>query len=113
MHRREFFPAVASAGLGAAIALNHPLRAQESNTASSGFKLKYAPHFGMFKNSAGNDLVDQLKFAADQGFTAWEDNGMKGRSVDDQKRIAKAMDELGMEMHFATCRIRVGRPLRR
>ena len=98
MHRREFLPAVAGASIGAAIAFNHPLRAQETPTASSGFKLKYAPHFGMFKNSAGNDLVDQLKFAADQGFTAWEDNGMKGRSVDDQKRIAKAMDELGMEM---------------
>ena len=31
------------------------------------FKMKYAPHFGMFKNSAGGDLVDQLKFMADNG----------------------------------------------
>ena len=42
------------------------------------FTLKYAPHFGMFGNHAGNDPVDQLKFAADEGFHAWEDNGMKG-----------------------------------
>jgi len=34
------------------------------------FKLKYAPHFGMFRHSAGEDLIDQLKFAADRGFTA-------------------------------------------
>ncbi|MEM9660562.1 MAG: xylose isomerase, partial [Planctomycetota bacterium] len=43
------------------------------------FKLKYAPHFGMFTNLAGKDPIDQLKFAADVGFTAWEDNGMKGK----------------------------------
>ena len=62
------------------------------------FKLKYGPHFGMFKNHAGDDPVDQLKFAADEGFTAWEDNGMRGRSVADQERIAKAMTDLGMHM---------------
>ncbi|MGE3638720.1 MAG: hydroxypyruvate isomerase family protein, partial [Pirellulales bacterium] len=39
-----------------------------------------------------------LKFAAGQGFTAWEDNGMKGRSVEEQERIARAMDELDMTM---------------
>jgi hydroxypyruvate isomerase len=62
------------------------------------FKLKYAPHFGMFQNSAGADLVDQLKFAADEGFRAWEDNGMKGRPVAEQERLAKAMSDLGIEM---------------
>ena len=34
------------------------------------FKLHYAPHFNMFKNLGGKDPIDQLKFAADQGFTA-------------------------------------------
>jgi hydroxypyruvate isomerase len=62
------------------------------------FRLKYAPHFGMFENHAGKDLVDQLKFAADEGFHAWEDNGMMGRSTQDQERIAKAMSDLGMTM---------------
>ena len=41
------------------------------------YNLNYAPHFGMFKNIAGNDLIDQLKFMHDQGFMAIEDNGMK------------------------------------
>ena len=52
----------------------------------------------MFRHHAGDDLVDQLRFMADEGFTALEDNGMAGRSVEDQERIARAMQELGMEM---------------
>ncbi len=62
------------------------------------FKLKYAPHFGMFRQSAGEDLLDQLQFMADAGFTAMEDNGMKGREVATQEKIASKMANLGMEM---------------
>jgi hydroxypyruvate isomerase len=62
------------------------------------FRLKYAPHFGMFRQHAGDDLVAQLEFMRSEGFTALEDNGMKGRSVADQERIAKAMERLGMRM---------------
>ncbi|MEP7273402.1 MAG: TIM barrel protein [Acidobacteriota bacterium] len=62
------------------------------------FKLKYAPHFGMFKNHAGEDLVDQLKFMADQGFTALEDNDLPARPVADQERIGQALSKLGIEM---------------
>lgn len=62
------------------------------------FKLKYAPHFGMFKHSAGDDLLDQLQFMADAGFTAMEDNGMKGREISMQEKIASKMANLGMEM---------------
>ena len=64
----------------------------------STFNLHYAPHFGMFRHSAGDDLVDQISFAADQGFTAWEDNGMKGRDKATQERIAAAMSARGMRM---------------
>ena len=62
------------------------------------FRLNYAPHAGLFENSAGSDIVDQVHYAADQGFTAWEDNGMKGRSIDEQKAIAAAMQDRGMQM---------------
>jgi hydroxypyruvate isomerase len=62
------------------------------------FRMKYGPHFGMFKNHAGEDPVDQLKFAADEGFHAWEDNGMMGRSPAEQERIGKAMRDLGITM---------------
>jgi len=62
------------------------------------FKLKYAPHFGMFKHSAGEDLIDQLKFMADAGFRAFEDNGMKGREPEMQEKIAAQMAKTDMEM---------------
>ena len=62
------------------------------------FKMKYAPHFGMFENSAGKDLIDQLKFMADVGFTALEDNGMMGRPVEVQTKIGETMAKLGMAM---------------
>lgn len=60
--------------------------------------MAFAPHFGMFAESAGEDLVDQLRFAYDHGFRAWEDNPMKDRSVEDQTRIAREMERLGMRM---------------
>lgn len=62
------------------------------------FSLAYAPHFGMFQHSAGNDPIAQLEFAADAGFTAWEDNQMTSRSEEEQMRIAEAMERLGMRM---------------
>ena len=52
------------------------------------FKLKYAPHIGMFAKSAGKDPLDQLRFMADQGFTAFEDNGMMGRPASCSSRWA-------------------------
>jgi hydroxypyruvate isomerase len=62
------------------------------------FNLKYAPHIGMFKEHAGKDPIDHIKFMADQGFTAMEDNGMMGRPVDLQEKIAAEMTRLGMTM---------------
>lgn len=62
------------------------------------FRLRYAPHFGTFQAHAGADLVAQLEFARAEGFTAWEDNLMRGRPVADQARVARAMERLGMQM---------------
>jgi hydroxypyruvate isomerase len=62
------------------------------------FKLNYAPHFGMFENSAGKDLIDQLKFMADNGFMALEDNGLMGRPVEMQTKIGETLNKLGMTM---------------
>lgn len=62
------------------------------------FKLDYAPHFGMFAQHAGPDLLDQLRFMHDQGFRSLEDNGMKARPVELQERIATEMERLGMRM---------------
>ena len=62
------------------------------------YQLNYAPHLGMFKHHAGEDPVDQLRFMADQGFTAFEDNGMKDRSVEVQEKMSRFMQKAGMQM---------------
>jgi hydroxypyruvate isomerase len=62
------------------------------------FHLKYAPHIGMFKHSAGEDPIAQLNFMADQGFTAFEDNGMMQRSVALQEKMANTMAVRNIEM---------------
>ena len=71
------------------------VRAQDS---SDPFTLKYAPHFGTFSNSAPGGLLDELQFAFDHGFRAWEDNKMMERPLGDQKAIASKMETLGMTM---------------
>jgi len=62
------------------------------------FHLNYAPSPGQFEALAGSDLVDQIAFMAEQGFTAFEDNGMRGRSQREQTRIADALQEHDMQM---------------
>lgn len=62
------------------------------------FKLKYSPNFGTFRNLAGDDPIDNIKFMADLGFRGLEDNGMMGREVDLQERIGRQLEESGMEM---------------
>jgi len=62
------------------------------------FKLNYAPHFGMFRQSAGEDLIDQLRFMADEGFTAFEDNNMRGRPIDEQNALGRELERLNMDM---------------
>lgn len=99
MNRRTFVSSTFAAGT--ALLAGVPRLLAQSAPApapTGGFKLKYAPHFGMFKASAGEDLVDQLKFAADQGFTAWEDNGMGGRPIELQEKLAAAMSQFGITM---------------
>jgi hydroxypyruvate isomerase len=62
------------------------------------FKLHYAPHSGMFKAHAGDNVIDQINFAADQGFTAWEENGLPDRSVDEQTKIGETLAARNMKM---------------
>ncbi len=62
------------------------------------FHLNYAIHDGMFKNLAGSNFIDQIKFAHSQGFRAIEDNGMMGRPAEEQKKIGDTLASLGMTM---------------
>ena len=98
MNRRDFLH-LSAVGSVASLLPNTTIAARTNQTQPKRkFKLKYAPHFGMFKNHAGADPIDELKFMADQGFTALEDNGMKSKPVELQEKIGKEMQRLGIEM---------------
>ncbi|HEY5758620.1 MAG TPA: TIM barrel protein [Steroidobacter sp.] len=62
------------------------------------FKLKFAPHLGQFMGHAGANIVDQLTFMAEEGFTVLEDNEMMQRSVSTQEEIARTLQKLGMSL---------------
>lgn len=62
------------------------------------FNLAFAPHAGMFKSHAGDSILDQINWSADQGFTAWEDNGMPNRSPDMQQKIGELLAKRNMQM---------------
>ncbi len=68
------------------------------NITATNFKLKYAPHFGMFKHHAGEDLLDQLTFMKEAGFNALEDNGMPRRDLAVQNKIGQKLEALDIEM---------------
>lgn len=100
MERRNFLRSAAVSGI-ALTGMTGMMSATASETVASNgakFKLKYAPHLGMFKNSVGEDPIDQIKFMADQGFTAFEDNGMMGRDIALQEKIGKTLSDLNMTM---------------
>lgn len=96
MKRRNFLTTSSLIGLGGA--LGFAQKQVQGATSTKDFQLKYAPHIGMFEVHAGKDPVDQLQFMADQGFRAFEDNGMKQRPLAEQLAMDKAMRRLGIEM---------------
>lgn len=98
MQRRNFLKTNLLAATASLTGVSLSASALHRPKQDDSFKLKYAPHFGMFKNSAGDDLMSQLDFMADQGFSALEDNGMKNREVKTQEQIANKMANRGMEM---------------
>ena len=96
MNRRLFLRSALLAGGAAAASRVWPVQA--ARQARRAFRLNYAPHFGMFREHAGSDLVAQLEFMAGEGFTALEDNGMRDRPVADQERIGSSLSRLKMRM---------------
>jgi len=101
MDRKKFLTNSAMAAAGIALGSKSTFAEKKDSTMNSPkkkFNLKYAPHFGMFKHNAGDDLIDQLKFMHDEGFSAMEDNGMKDRTVAMQEKIASQMTKTNMAM---------------
>ncbi|HEY8969741.1 MAG TPA: TIM barrel protein [Puia sp.] len=102
MQRKQFIRssllagASALPGAAAFAAANDSMKPRTA--AGQPFNLNYGIHDGMFRNSAGNDFIDQIKFAYDQGFRAIEDNGMAHRPPEQQQKIGDTLAKLGMSM---------------
>ena len=56
--------AIVGGGLSSAIA-----DAKKSSSQTGTFNLNYGPHQGMFENHAGKNILDQIQFMYDQGFS--------------------------------------------
>jgi hydroxypyruvate isomerase len=103
MNRRNFAQMVGGSFLAAgmtnnALASETNRVSKASSLAQAPYKMNYAPHFGMFKNHAGADEIDQLKFMYDMGFRSLEDNGLMGRTPEMQTKIGDTLAKLGMTM---------------
>jgi hydroxypyruvate isomerase len=103
MNRRNFAQMVGGSFLAAgmtnnALASETNRVSKASGLAQAPYKMNYAPHFGMFKNHAGADEIDQLKFMYDMGFRSLEDNGLMGRTPEMQTKIGDTLAKLGMTM---------------
>jgi hydroxypyruvate isomerase len=99
MDRRKFLRngMLASAAVGTATTV-FSNETSKTAVADKPFNLDYAFHEGMFKNHAGNDFIDQIKYAYDKGFRSIEDNSMTERPVEQQTKIGETLAKLGMKM---------------
>lgn len=77
-------------------ALASSARGGQSTGNAARFSLDFAPHEGSFASRGGR--LEQIAFAADQGFRAWEDNEARSRTVAEQEAMAKALQQRGMTM---------------
>ena len=96
MKRRNFIQN--STLTAASLMAVNPLFSNNNSNPNHVYNLNYAPHFGMFKNHAGSDIFNQLEFIKDQGFKAFEDNGMKNRDVKTQEIIGNFLSKNNMKM---------------
>lgn len=97
--RRTFLATgAAGAGMAGTLGIGVATAAAQAGAApgTGRFSLGYAPHEGSF-GSRGN-RIEQIAYAADQGFTAWEDNEAAGRSIEEQNAMARALQQRNMTM---------------
>jgi len=94
LSRRNFIGGAAAAALAVSTISSDAKAAGNSGR----FKLKYAPSPGMFQKHAGKDYMDNIKFMADEGFSAIFDNGLMGQSKEMQEKIAAEMARRDMTM---------------
>ncbi len=99
MKRRQFLEKSILAGATTLAGLNaiNTLAAPPNPEKAKAFTMKFSPEFGIFAAAAGKDPIDQIKWGHEQGFRAWENTMLKNRPVEEQERISKTMQQLGMD----------------
>ncbi len=97
MERRNFLKQNLMAS-GALLSTSAFANTSMSISAEPTFKLNYGFHDGMFRSHAGDDFIEQIKFAHSMGFRSIEDNGMMGRTPAMQEKIGNTLASLGMTM---------------
>jgi hydroxypyruvate isomerase len=101
--RREFLKNAAITGIAVSatpsvFGSETNLNQRIANDTTSTFKLKYAPGFGFFREHAGTEIIDNIKFCYDTGFRAMFDNGLMKRPVEEQLKLGDEMKRLSMEL---------------
>ena len=94
MKRRTFLEL-----LGGAAAMTAGASAASAQDAAQGkpFHLKFGPHPGQLP-TAPKGYLEQLLFAYDLGFRAWEDNGLGGQKPEMQEKIGAFCKEKGIAL---------------
>jgi hydroxypyruvate isomerase len=92
MNRRTFCTVTASsmAALASGVTYGAPDDAKP-------FRSKFAPHLGLLP-TAPKGFLEQLQFAHDLGFRAWEENWLSGKKPELQEQVGAFIKENGMEL---------------
>lgn len=66
--------------------------ANATQSSSKQFNLSYAPDPGMFKKSAGSDVLDQIRFMADKGYTGviGMEHGNSKKGIEGERKVIEA-----------------------
>jgi len=100
---RRYFTQLTGASLSAFVGSSALADHHGGKEEGKPFKAKFAPHPGLLPTGPGKkaDYLDQLKFAYDLGFRAWEDNNFFKQSIETQEKVANFVKDKGMEFGVA------------
>lgn len=97
LDRRTFIAATAAAS--ASFATMRSSSGQDAaKEEDKKFKLGFAPHPGSFSATVGNDVIEQINYCNEKGFTAIEYNGIKNETPEKQSEIGETLAKHDMKM---------------
>jgi len=96
MNRKEFLRTALMAGAALPFVSGFDKKSKEVKDPET-FNMKFAPEFGIFAELAGKDPIDQIQWGYDNGFRAWENTRLLRRPLEEQEKISKTLQKLGME----------------